>query len=162
MFIRSEIKMVMVFLPASASACPTVIARRLLLLTTSRKDSVCQEAEPATQTTWPAAIAQELLTANRQHFVSQQAEAVRPPVAWRHQVGCQAAQAVDSRLRPADRDFPRLALQPKLVSVSRWVSVKQTEQRMARGRQREGAKPALRVEQSDQQVPVFSWPNPQP
>lgn len=71
MFIRSEIKMVMVFLPASASACPTVIARRLLLLTTSRKDSAWQEAEPATQTTWPAAIAQELLTANQQHFVSQ-------------------------------------------------------------------------------------------
>ena len=70
MFIRSEIKMVMVFLPASASACPTVIARRLLLLT-SRKDSAWQEAEPATQTTWPAAIAQELLTANQQHFVSQ-------------------------------------------------------------------------------------------
>ena len=76
MFIPGEIKMVMVFLPGVASACPTGIARGLLLLTANRQDLAWEQSEPVT-----------------------------PPVAWRRQVGCQAAQAVDSRLRPADRDF---------------------------------------------------------
>ena len=46
MFIRSEIKMVMVFLPGSASAYPAGVARGLL--TASRQDLAWQEAGQAT------------------------------------------------------------------------------------------------------------------
>ena len=66
----------------------------------------------------------------------------------------------DLRLRPADRDFPSLALRLKSVSGCRPVSAKQMALRMARERRRERLKPALRVGQSDQQVPVFSLPTP--
>jgi hypothetical protein len=45
-FIRDEIKTVMMFVSGLALACPAVIARGLL--TASRKDLPWQEAEPAT------------------------------------------------------------------------------------------------------------------
>ncbi len=105
-----------------------------------------QQATPVTEPA-PAGLALVSLLpgANQQDLVWREAAlATRPrPVAYRE------AQAVDSRLRPADRGFPSLALRPKLVSASRLVSVMQMEQRMARARPWEQRKLAVRVWRSD-------------
>jgi len=84
-----------------------------------------------------------------------------PRVKRKRRVVFREVPVADLPPRPADRDFPSLALRLKSVSASRLVSVKQVALQTARARPWEQRKLAPPVSQSAQQEPVLSLLNPQ-